>query len=69
MIKRVLDPGPKQKLIAVVPRAKDLLVLGYADGRNGIYRVPPQGGQPVTAHPLIESLRTLMTRRPVEPPR
>jgi hypothetical protein len=64
---RILDPGPERELIAVVPRAKDLLVLGYDDGRNGLYRVPAQGGEPVPEHPIARAIRALMAKRPAAP--
>jgi hypothetical protein len=64
---RILDPGPKRNLIAVVPRARDLLVLGYEDGRNGLYRVPGQGGEPVADHPLAKALAQVIAKRPAAP--
>ncbi|MBW2276201.1 MAG: hypothetical protein JRF63_01845 [Deltaproteobacteria bacterium] len=66
---RILDPGPKRKLIAAVPRAKDLLVLGYDDGRNGLYRVPAHGGKPVPEHPLTNAIRQLIAKRPAAAPK
>jgi len=64
---RILDPGPRRNLIAVVPRAKDLLVLGYDDGRNGLYRVPAQGGQPVAEHPLARAIGQALAAKPSDP--
>jgi hypothetical protein len=61
---RILDPGVPGQLIAVVPRAKHALVLGYDGGRNGIYNVPPTGGQAVAEHPLATAIRAVMARRP-----
>jgi hypothetical protein len=65
---RILDPGPERKLVAAVPRAADLLVLGYEDGRNGLYTVPPKGGEPVPEHPLVKAIEQVMTKRPAAPP-
>jgi hypothetical protein len=61
---RVLDPGVDRELIAVVPRTRDVLVLGYGDGRNGLYAVPQAGGRPVPVHPLIGAIRNVMAKRP-----
>jgi hypothetical protein len=61
---RVLDPGVNRELIAVVPRTKEVLVLGYKDGRNGLYTVPQAGGRPVPEHPLVAAIRQVMAKRP-----
>lgn len=61
---RVLDPGVASELVAVVPRSATELVLGFADGRVGVYVVPASGGAPVPRHPLATALDAALARRP-----
>jgi hypothetical protein len=61
---RILDPGPQSDLVAVVPRSEDVLVLGYADGRIGSYRVPASGGQAVPQHALVATLNAFLKTKP-----
>lgn len=65
---RILDPGPKENVVAIVPRTETALALGYADGRIGVYEVPQRGGEEVPAHPLTAALADLSKRRPRDPP-
>jgi len=61
---RVLDPGVAGEIVAVVPRTDTTLLLGYADGRVGVYELPATGGDVSAADPLVESLRALLKKRP-----
>jgi hypothetical protein len=61
---RILDPGPKSDIVAVVPRGVTTLVLGYADGRIGTYRVPASGGQVVPQHALVAKLNAFLATKP-----
>jgi hypothetical protein len=63
---RILDPGPRSAIVAVVPRTATTVVLGYEDGRIGTYEVPAEGGEAVTENPLASRLRTLLAARPTE---
>jgi len=61
---RVLEPGVESDIVAVVPRSETSLILGYADGRVGVYEVPAEGGSVVPNEPLVEPLRALLKKRP-----
>ena len=61
---RVLDPGVGVDLTAVVPRTATELILGFADGRVGVYTVPAAGGDAIARHPLADALDAALARRP-----
>jgi hypothetical protein len=61
---RLLDPGDHGDIVAVVPRSLNDLILGYADGRVGVYLTPEQGGSAIQAHPLEDALEELLEKRP-----
>ena len=63
---RVLDPGVKDDIVAVVPRNDTTVVLGFADGRMGVYTPPATGGTAVKQHDLAAALAGALTRFPVE---
>ena len=61
---RVHAPGPTPELVALVPRQGRTVVLGYADGRTGLYELPAAGGETVPTHPLADALRRVLETRP-----
>ncbi len=61
---RVLDPGVPSDIVAVVPRRRDLVIVGYADGRNGLYTIPAAGGTPEPRHPLADKIDSVIASRP-----
>jgi hypothetical protein len=61
---RVLDPGVSTPIVAIVPRTETDLILGYADGRVGVYSVPKSGGVPVPASPLAAAIDAVLAKRP-----
>jgi hypothetical protein len=63
---RVLDPGVKDDIVAVVPRNDTTVVLGFADGRMGVYTPPATGGTAVKQHDLAAALAGALARAPVE---
>lgn len=63
---RVLDPGVNETIVAVVPRNDTTVVLGFADGRMGVYTPPATGGTAVKQHDLADALAKALARAPVE---
>ena len=61
---RVLDPGVGVDVTAIVPRTRDQVILGFADGRVGAYAIPATGGDAVARHPLTDALDAALARRP-----
>jgi hypothetical protein len=62
----VLDPGVPSAIVAVVPRTESDLMLGFADGRVGVYHVPDAGGETVDNVPLVSDLIAFLKHRPDE---
>lgn len=56
---QVVLPGVDEEITVVVPRTADQLILGYADGRLGVYTVPAEGNE-VSADPLAATLEAYL---------
>ncbi len=56
---KVLLTGVDGEITAVVPRTADQLILGYADGRVGVYTVPAEGND-VSSDPLEATLEAYL---------
>ncbi|HET6584712.1 MAG TPA: hypothetical protein VFG69_14745 [Nannocystaceae bacterium] len=63
---RVIDTGVDADIVAVVPRSASILVLGFADGRLGLFTVPATGGTTVRQHALVPAIEAALKRRPVD---
>ena len=62
---RILAPGPQADIVAVVPRTHAQLVLGYADGRIGIYTPPATGGRVMPQHAIVSKLNAFLSTRTI----
>ncbi len=60
---RVVDPGVGAEITTVVPRTPDQVILGYSDGRVGIFTVPTDGVA-ITQDPLVPTLTAFLKTRP-----